>query len=141
MLVDGGASHNFIDIAMVERRHIPTVDFEGFLVEVAGGRTMACDRYIPQMSLTLGRYTLTQDFYVVDIPDTNIILGVQWLSTLGPITTNYKTMEMSFNTEEGKRITLKGMTGEAPRVVTTKKCMQYLGERRWPMQLSALLWE
>jgi hypothetical protein len=121
MLIDGGASHNFIDMAMVERRHIPTVDFEGFLVEVAGGRTMACDRYIPQMSLTLGRYTLTQDFYVVDIPDTNIILGVQWLSTLGPITTNYKTMEMSFNTEEGKRVTLKGMTRDSPRVVTVKK--------------------
>jgi hypothetical protein len=121
MLIDGGASHNFIDIAMVERRHIPTIVFEGFLVEVEGGRTIACDRYIPQMSLTLGRYTLTHDFYVVDILDTNIILGVQWLSTLGPITTNYKTMEMSFNTEEGRRVTLKGMTGDSPRVVTIKK--------------------
>jgi hypothetical protein len=59
LLLNGGASHNFIDIAMVERRHIPTVDFEGFLVEVAGGRTITCDRYIPQMRLTLGRYTLT----------------------------------------------------------------------------------
>jgi hypothetical protein len=130
VLIDGGASHNFIDMAMVERRHIPTVDFEGFLVEVAGGRTMACDKYIPQMSLTLGRYTLTQDFYVVDIPDTNIILGVQWLSTLGPITTNYKTMEISFNTEEGKRVTLKGMTRDSPRVVTAKKMLQYSGMKR-----------
>jgi hypothetical protein len=121
VLIDGGASHNFIDIAMVERRRLPTVEFEGFLVEVAGDRTIACDRYIPQMNLTLGRYTLTQDFYVVNIPDTNIILGVQWLSTLGPITTNYKTMEMSFNTEEGKRVTLKGMTGDSPRIVTAKK--------------------
>jgi len=76
MLIDGGASHNFIDVAMVARRHIPTIDFEGFLVEVAGGRTMACGRYIPHMSLTLGRYTLIDNFYVVDIPDTNIILGV-----------------------------------------------------------------
>jgi hypothetical protein len=101
---------------------------------------MACDRYIPQMSLTLGRYTLTQDFYVVDIPDTNIILGVQWLSTLGPITTNYKTMEMSFNSEEGKRVTLEGNDREAPRVVTTNECMQFLGMGRWPMQQSVLLW-
>jgi hypothetical protein len=69
VLIDGGASYNFIDMAMVERRHIPTVDFEGFLVEVVGGRTIACDTYIPQMSLTLGRYTLAQEFYVVDIPD------------------------------------------------------------------------
>ena len=121
VLIDGGASHNFIDVAMVERRRIPTTPFEGFLVEVAGGHTMACGRYIPQMSLTLGKYTLVQDFYVVDIPDTNIKLGVQWLITLGPITTNYNTMEMSFNNEDGKRITLKGMTGKSPRVVTTKK--------------------
>jgi hypothetical protein len=54
VLIDGGTSHNFIDIGMVERRHLPTVEFEGFLVEVAGGRTIACDRYIPQMNLTLG---------------------------------------------------------------------------------------
>jgi len=47
ILVDGGDSHNFIDIAMVERIHIPTMDFEGFLVEVAGGCIMACDMYIP----------------------------------------------------------------------------------------------
>jgi hypothetical protein len=120
VLVDGGASHKFIDIAMVERRHLPTVEFEGFLVEVARGHTIACDRYIPQMNLTLGRYTLTQDFYVVNIPDTNIILGVQWLSTLGPITTNYKTMEMSFNIDEGKRVMLKRMIGDSPRIVTTK---------------------
>jgi hypothetical protein len=74
------------------------VEFEGFLVEVVGGCTIDCYRYILEMILNLGKYTLTQDFYVVDIPDTNIILGVQWLSTLVPITTNYKTMEMSFNT-------------------------------------------
>jgi hypothetical protein len=79
------------------------VEFEGILVEVVGGRTMPCDRYIPWMNLTLGRHDLAHDSYVMDLPDTNIILGVQWLSTLGPITTNYKTMEMSFNEESGKR--------------------------------------
>jgi hypothetical protein len=65
ILIDGGASHNFIDVAMVERRHIPTKTFEGFLVWVEGGRIVACDRYIPQMSLALGRYTLVQEFCVV----------------------------------------------------------------------------
>jgi hypothetical protein len=82
---------------------------------------MPCDRYIPGMKLTLGRHDLAQDFYVMDLPDTNIILGVQWLSTLGPITTNYKTMEMSFMEESGKKVVLRGMTGNTPRVVTTKR--------------------
>jgi hypothetical protein len=79
-------------------------------VEVAGVHTMPCDRYIPRMKLTLGRHELAQYFYVMDLMDTNIILGVQWLSTLGPITTNYKTMEMSFTEETWKKVVLRGMT-------------------------------
>jgi hypothetical protein len=101
VLIDGGDSHNLIYAALLKRRHILTVEFEGFKVEVAGGSTMPCNKYIPGMKLTLGRHELVQDVYVMDLPDTNIILGVQWLITLGPITTNYKTMEMSFVEEEG----------------------------------------
>jgi hypothetical protein len=121
ILIDGGASHNFIDSALLQRRNIPTVEFEGFKVEVEGGSTMPCNKYIPKMNLTLGRHDLVQDVYVMDLPDTNIILGVQWLSTLGPITTNYKTMEMSFIEESGRKVVLRSMTGNTTRVVTTKR--------------------
>jgi hypothetical protein len=76
ILIDGGASHNFIDSALLKRRHIPIVNFEGFKVEVVGGSTIACDKYIPGMKLTLGRHELVQDVYVMDLSDTNIILGV-----------------------------------------------------------------
>jgi hypothetical protein len=89
---------------------------------------MPCDRYISGMKLTLGRHDLAQDFYVMDLPDTNIILGVQWLSTLGPITKNYKTMEMSFTEETGKNVVLRGMAGNTPRVVTAK-CMEAIFRR------------
>jgi hypothetical protein len=47
VLIDGEASHNFIDSTLLKRRHIRTIEFEGFHVEVAGGCTMPCDRYIP----------------------------------------------------------------------------------------------
>jgi hypothetical protein len=30
VLIDGGASHNFIDSVLPQRRHIPIVEFEGF---------------------------------------------------------------------------------------------------------------
>jgi hypothetical protein len=101
ILIDGGASHNFIDTTLLKRTHIPIVEFEGFKVEVASGSTMPCDRYIPGMNLTLGRHELILDVYVMDLSDTNIILGVQWINTLGSITTNYKTMEMYFVEEGG----------------------------------------
>jgi hypothetical protein len=73
------------------------------------------------MKLTLGRHEMVHDVYVMDLLDTNIILGAQWLSTLGPITTNYKTMEMSFTEEGGQKILIWGMTGNAAKVVTAKR--------------------
>jgi hypothetical protein len=80
VLIDGGASHNFIDATLLKRRHMPIVEFEGFKAEVAGGSTMPCNRYIPGTKLTLGRHELIQDVYVMDIPDTNIILGCNGLA-------------------------------------------------------------
>jgi hypothetical protein len=38
-----------------------------------------------------------------------------WLSMLGPITTNYKTMEMSFIEEGGQKVVLQGMTGNSSK--------------------------
>ena len=87
-MVDNGATHNFIDAQMVEWRGIQTESFDGFSVLVPGDQTMVCARYIPELSVMMGTYTLTDQFFVVNIPDTNMILGVQWLITLGKVTTD-----------------------------------------------------
>jgi hypothetical protein len=87
--------------------------------------------YSPGLKLTLGRHGLAQYFYLMDLPYTNVILGVQWLSALGPITTNYKTMEMSFNGENGKRVILKGMHQEWLQPSAWKP---FLGGKTWFMQ-------
>jgi hypothetical protein len=51
VLIDGGETHNFIDSALVAKRGIPTMDFEGFDVAVVGGRIMPCTQKIPQLCL------------------------------------------------------------------------------------------
>ena len=77
MLIDGGATHNFIDHKLVERRGLPTEEFEGFIVVVVEGGRMECTKWIIKLHITLGNYKLSDDFFVVDVPDTNIVLGVQ----------------------------------------------------------------
>ena len=102
VLVDSGATHNFIDAQMVERRGIQTESFDGFSVLVSGYQTMMF-HYVPELSVTMGTYTLTDHFFVVDIPDTNMILGVQWLITLGKVTADWKTLEMEWDDEKTGR--------------------------------------
>ena len=99
VLIDGGATHNFIDRKLVERRGLPIEEFEGFTVVVARGGRMECTRWILKLHITLGNYNLSDDFFVVDVPDTNIVLGVQWLYSIGKYSTNYRTMEMEFRVQ------------------------------------------
>jgi hypothetical protein len=87
-LIDSGASHNFIDATMVDRREISTEEFDGFTMIIPGGYQMDCTRWIPKLKIAMGNYTLTDEFFVVDVSDTNMVLRVQWLYSIGKCTTD-----------------------------------------------------
>jgi hypothetical protein len=123
-LVDGGATHNFIDTSLVARRGLRTEEFEGFHVAVADGYTMTCLDMIPNLEVKLDNYTLTDTFYVVELSDTDVVLGVQWLYSLGEIRFNYQTLTMSFRDASGSRVVLRGMSTRAPRAVSAKRMEQ-----------------
>jgi hypothetical protein len=75
-LIDGGATHNFIDASLVSRRALQTEEFEGFDVAVAAGHTVECLDGVPNLEMKLGNYTVRDTFYVVDLSDTDVVLGV-----------------------------------------------------------------
>ena len=115
VLVDSGATHNFIDAQQVQQRGIPTERFYGFSVLVPGPRTMQFMRYVLAFAVTMGTYTMTNHFFVVDIPDTNVVLGVQWLITLGKVTTDWETLEMEWTDKKsGKHVMIRGMHTYSP---------------------------
>jgi hypothetical protein len=95
-LIDGGATHNFIDASLVSRWALQIEEFEGFDVAVVDGHTVECLDRVPNLEMKLGNYTVRDIFYVIDLSDTDVVLGVQWMITLGKITTNYQTLEMGF---------------------------------------------
>ena len=78
ILVDGGATHKFIDAALVEKRKLPIDSFKGFIVVILGNHTMESNRWIPNLQVNLGDYIVKEKFYVVHVENTNMVLGVQW---------------------------------------------------------------
>jgi len=82
---------------------------------------MECLDRVPNLKMKLGNYTVRDTFYVVDLSGTDVVLGVQWMITLGNITTNYQTLEMGFRDQDGKKIVLRGMSTRAPRTVSAKR--------------------
>ena len=83
---------------------------------VLGDQTMQCARYVPALAVTMGTYTVTDHFFVVNIPDTNVVLGVQWLITLGKVTTNWEALEMEWDDKKtGKHEKIRGMYTYPPK--------------------------
>jgi hypothetical protein len=91
-------------------RGLQTKEFEGFNVAVVDGYNMTYLDKILNLELKLGNYSVTDVFCIVYLFDTDIVLGVHWLYSLGKITMNYQTLEMVFRDVEGKKVVLRGMS-------------------------------
>ena len=71
---------------------------------------MQCMRYVPTLAMTMGTYTMTDHFFVVDLPNNNVVLGVQWLITLGKVTTDWETLEMEWTDKKSEKyVMIRGM--------------------------------
>ena len=83
---------------------------------------MMCACYVPDLSVTMGTYTLTNHFFVVDILVTNMILGVQWLITLGKVTIDWKALEMKWDDEKtGRHEKIQGQHTYPPQTVSAHR--------------------
>ena len=85
VLIDSGSTHNFIKERLAGKLRI-TCNMEGqFNVKVAcGGRISCKGRYIG-VQVWLQRVTLDVDFYLLPLEGYDMVLGAQWLRTLGMI--------------------------------------------------------
>jgi len=115
------ATHNFINTSLVSKWALQTEDFEGFDVAVADGHIVERLDRVPNLEMMLGNYTVRDTFHVFDLSNIDVVLGVQWMITLGKITTNYQTVEMGFRDQDGKQVVLRGMSTGAPRIVSSKR--------------------
>ena len=131
VLVDGGATHNFINAYMVEKRKIPIEPFDGFTVVIPGHNTMQCKTWVLQA--TIGNYTFVDSFYVVDVVDNNVVLGVKWMYYIGEHIVNYQIPEMKFQDLKGVLRVVRGKHTYPNQVVTCNSMRSILrnGDIEW----------
>lgn len=86
VLVDNGVTHNFIDEGLAAKRGLEKEDFERFKLMVVDGFTIPYTNKILYLIIILDSHKLSDNFYVVGIEETNVILGVEWLHYLREFT-------------------------------------------------------
>ncbi|XP_019255164.1 PREDICTED: uncharacterized protein LOC109233755 [Nicotiana attenuata] len=106
VFVDGGSINNFIQPRAAKHLQLPIESVPIFSVMV-GGQRLPSNAVARQTNLVIQGHTLVEDLYILPFHGSDIVLGVAWLATLGPVITNYATREFGF-TLNGSRTTWQG---------------------------------
>lgn len=92
---------------------------------MGNGQHLACSSWCPRVILTIQDLTCDVDLYVLPIAGANIVLGVQWLKTLGPVLTDYSLMTMKFFYDQ-RLIELRGDTDLTINMLTPPQLRRFL---------------
>ncbi|XP_039137100.1 uncharacterized protein LOC120274627 [Dioscorea cayenensis subsp. rotundata] len=109
ILIDGGSTNNFIQSQLARHLGLPIQPSPQLRVTVGNGDSVDCAGTCHQVSLQLGEASFSVDLILLPIYGADIVLGVQWLSDLGPVLFDYRHLWMEF-IHHGTTIRLNGLT-------------------------------
>ena len=91
---------------------------------VANGGTINCSGKCHNIKLTMGEYGLNSPMLSITMGGANVVLGVQWLQSLGTVAFNFQELFLNFFSE-GKEVELRGIAGK-PRKIISSNVMKNL---------------
>jgi hypothetical protein len=96
ILLDSDSTHNFINLAAVPVAFLGPLTPLQSRVRVANGETLLCTGKCNSVSIRVQGTTITADFYLLPLGGCNIVLGVDWLRSLGPVLWDFSCLTMQF---------------------------------------------
>ncbi|XP_026417102.1 uncharacterized protein LOC113312573 [Papaver somniferum] len=98
ILIDSGATHNFLHPTLAKRcgYSLQTKDTT-LCVTVGDGAQINTLGVCVDVPITMQDYSFTADFHVLLISGCDVVLGVQWLRTLGKIYWDFEKLTTGFN--------------------------------------------
>ncbi|MCH84285.1 retrotransposon-derived protein PEG10-like, partial [Trifolium medium] len=96
VLVDSGSSHNIIQPRITSFLHLPVQPLSSFTVMVGNGEHLHCTGICNDIPIVVNDHTFSISLYVLPIQGADVVLGVQWLQTLGPFVSDFTIPSMQF---------------------------------------------
>jgi hypothetical protein len=122
ILVDSGSTHNFIHRCIAQETHCYIHVINNFQIMIANGGSMKCGGRCENVRLQIGDYHLKSHMFAINMGGCDIVLGADWLRTLGPILMDFKDLTMQFD-QEGHQYKFQGITASSPEIISSH-CME-----------------
>jgi hypothetical protein len=97
ILVDSGSTHNFIHRRIAQETHCYIHAVNNFQIMITNGGSMKCGGRCENVCLKIGDYHLKSHMFAIDMGGCDIVLGADWLRTLGLIIMDFKALTMQFD--------------------------------------------
>jgi hypothetical protein len=110
-LVDTGSTHNFLLRDAMRRLALQPAGAEKFSITIANGDRLACQGVARQVPVLIGDEPFSIDCVGIDLGCYDFILGVDFLSILGPILWDLDMLSLIFWREGGRRVQWTGIGG------------------------------
>lgn len=107
ILMDGGSTHNFMDPNTAQGLGCKPKNIPPMTVTVANGSQLMCKSQCKEFTWVMNKVNYKGSVYILPLGGCDMVLGVQWLEQLGPVTFDYKDLTMDF-VYQGKAMQLQG---------------------------------
>jgi hypothetical protein len=86
---------------------------------------MKCGGHCENVRLQIGDYHLKCHMFAIDMGGCDIVLGADWLRTLGPILMDFKYLTMQFD-QEGHQYKFQGIIVGSPEIISSHRMEKLL---------------
>lgn len=120
ILIDSGSTHNFIDRKLAKTLGCKLSSAGSTRVTVADGSTLEVSAKIEGFEWNFQQVPFKADLMVIPLGCCDMVLGIQWLETLGSIKWDFKNLIMEFKLNS-RKVVLNGIKQGSVREVRAKK--------------------
>ena len=128
MLIDYGATHNFISNWLVQKLGLSWETASGYSVLLGSGQAINGEGIYKGVILTLQYIEIVEDFLPLDLGYVDVILGMKLLESLGGMQVNWKLLTMRFKVEE-VTVVLQGDPSLRASLISLKATWKNLWEQ------------
>ncbi|XP_058732695.1 uncharacterized protein LOC131604261 [Vicia villosa] len=125
VLVDTGSTHNIMQPRIAHHLNLRTTPINQFSVMVGNGSHLQCEGICNQVEISLQNKPFTLPFYLLPIEGADIVLGMAWLRTLGPIQADFSIPSLTFQ-HQNRPLTLTGDPSSRPMHTTFHQLRQLI---------------
>lgn len=116
ILVDPGSTHNFLDLKVARGINCKLEGTKPMVVAAALGDKIVTSYKCSDFTWRMQGYVFTTEVRTLPLDSCDLVLGVQWLSTLGPIWWDFSKLKMEFNLS-GEKYILRGNSKSSCKVI------------------------